>query len=183
MRASLLIGGMHLYIIKHMQRSIREGLGSGVMCSRLGFDQRGRRIVVQTTPEVGITVGTTFVVVGDSFECVGTGIYFMATVARGRAPTAREQAASRGVYYERRRLAPVGRRRRARRRGSHPALTSRTAARANRPSRRPVARLVAVCGCDPAVGGGDVDAKVLRQLLGRRTVIGPVLGDHRLENH
>ena len=58
------------------------------MCSRLGFDQRGRRTVVQTTPEVGITVGTTFVVIGNSFPVAEIGVSWLGR--SGRRPSAQE---------------------------------------------------------------------------------------------
>lgn len=62
------------------------------MASRLTVDEHGRLTVVQTTPEIGITVGDRFLVLSDAF---GDSIYFLAK-AKGRRPTAREQMEARG---------------------------------------------------------------------------------------
>jgi hypothetical protein len=39
------------------------------MCSRLGLDDHGRRIVVVSTPSTGLEVGRTFFVLGDAISC------------------------------------------------------------------------------------------------------------------
>jgi hypothetical protein len=66
------------------------------MASRLGHDQHGRLIAVQTTDEPGTPAGTVFVLLGNSLEAGGLGVFWMGRT--GRPPTLEEQRSAREPY-------------------------------------------------------------------------------------
>ena len=39
-----------------------------VVCSRLGYDRLGRRVVIETTETAGVPIGTVFIVIGNRFR-------------------------------------------------------------------------------------------------------------------
>ena len=66
------------------------------MCSRLGYDGLGRRIVVQTDESVGIRLGETFLLRGNDLRCVQDGVFWMGV--SGRPPTEAERRQTRTPY-------------------------------------------------------------------------------------
>jgi len=69
--------------------------------SRLALDGSGRRIVVVTTPTVGLEVGMRFLVLGDALRCGEPGFYFTGT-GIGRMPLPAETPRRNGTARARR---------------------------------------------------------------------------------
>ncbi len=69
-------------------------------CSRLGQDRFGRPVAVVTTPEVGLPIGTVYIVLGNAILTTirGDERLFGWTGEPGRPPTARERAGGRPPY-------------------------------------------------------------------------------------
>jgi hypothetical protein len=76
------------------------------VASRLARDTQGRTIVVVTTPDVGLPVGTVFVALGNAMPAVSVGVYFLGR-SRGRPPTQEERLQLRNTGARSRRTKPV----------------------------------------------------------------------------